>query len=112
MRVDRWAVRGARARRASSQELRSESQRRRREWPAVSDQPTGNAAAPILLYLLDGREIRLIVDLEEWTSAFHYALAKNESIQVEDPSDQGKLGINPRAVLYWKSKPPPAPEHP
>jgi hypothetical protein len=63
-----------------------------------------------LLYLIGDREIRLGVDPEEWTDAFNNALRKNEAVQVDDPSGRGKLGINPRAVLYWKSEPPTAPE--
>lgn len=67
---------------------------------------------PLLLYLTGGRELRLGVDPEDWASAFHNALAKNEAIQIDDPSDGGKFGINPRAVLYWKENPDPAPRDP
>jgi hypothetical protein len=63
----------------------------------------------LLLYLTSGRELRLGVDPEEWASAFHNALVKNEAIQIDDPSDGGKFGINPRAVLYWKVDPDPEP---
>jgi len=56
----------------------------------------------LILHLMGGREIRLGVDAEEWTSAFENALAKNEVVQIEDPADGGMLGINPRLVLYWK----------
>jgi hypothetical protein len=55
----------------------------------------------LLVYLLGGREIRLGIGLDEWTEAFNRALANNEAIQIE-PSEGGKGGISPRAVLYWK----------
>lgn len=68
-----------------------------------------NQEMSLLLHLMDGREIRLGVDPEEWTSAFENALTKNEVVQIDDPSDGARYGINPRLVLYWKveSDPPP-----
>jgi hypothetical protein len=60
---------------------------------------------PLLLYLIGGRELRLSIEPEKWSSAFHDALVKNEAIQIDDPSGEGKHGINPRAVLYWKVMP-------
>lgn len=66
----------------------------------------------LLLYLTSGRELRLGVDPEEWASAFHNALSKDEAIQIDDPSGGGKFGINPRAVLYWKEVPDPRPGDP
>jgi hypothetical protein len=59
----------------------------------------------LLLYLVGGREIGLGIDPGDWATAFHNALVKNEAIQVEDPSGVGKIGVNPRAVLYWKGTP-------
>ncbi len=59
----------------------------------------------LLVCLVGGREIRLGVEPEEWASVFDEALAKNEAIQIEDPADGGKFGINPQAVLYWKAVP-------
>lgn len=65
----------------------------------MSDQSKGKET--IVLYLIDGRELRLGVDPQEFASAFHSALIKRESIQIDDPSG-GNVGINPRAILYWK----------
>ena len=56
----------------------------------------------LLLYLIGGREIRLGIDPEEWATAFHNALVKDEAIQIDDPTGGEKFGINPQAVLYWK----------
>jgi hypothetical protein len=69
----------------------------------VSDSSKGKES--LLLYLIGGREIRLGVDPKEWADAFHNALTKNEAIQIDDPSGRGTYGVNPRAVLYWKSEP-------
>ncbi len=67
----------------------------------------------LLLYLTSGRELRLGADPEEWASAFRNALAKNEAIQIDDPSGGGRFGINPRAILYWKVEDdPPAGDSP
>jgi hypothetical protein len=64
----------------------------------------------LLLYLAGGQELRLNADPSTLASAFHNALAKGEAIQIDDPSDGGKFGINPRAILYWKADADPGPE--
>lgn len=58
----------------------------------------------LLLQLTENREIRLEVDLAEWTKAFEQALRNDEVVEVRNP-EGGVLGINPRQVLYWKSDP-------
>lgn len=63
---------------------------------------------PLFLHLTENREIRLEVDLAEWTKAFEQALRNDEVVEVRNP-EGGVLGINPRQVLYWKSAPADAP---
>ena len=60
------------------------------------------STSQLLLYLIGGREDRLGIDPEEWATAFHDALVKDEAIQIDDSAGGGRFGINPRAVLYWK----------
>jgi hypothetical protein len=57
----------------------------------------------LLLQLTENREIRLEVDLTEWTRAFEQALRNDEVIEVRNP-EGGVMGINPRQVLYWKTE--------
>lgn len=62
---------------------------------------------PLLLYLLNGREVQINVDPTEWTQVVNRALRKNHIIEIKEPlaSNQRRIGINPRAILYWKSDP-------
>jgi hypothetical protein len=59
----------------------------------------------LILQLTENREIRLQVDLQEWTRAFENALRSNEVVEVRNP-EGGILGINPHQVLYWKTEEP------
>jgi hypothetical protein len=56
----------------------------------------------LILQLTENREIRLEVDVQEWTRAFENALRSNEVVEVRNP-DGGILGINPQQILYWKT---------
>lgn len=57
----------------------------------------------LLLQLTENREIRLEVDLQEWTKAFEQALRNDEVVEVRN-DEGGVLAVNPRQVLYWKTE--------
>lgn len=54
----------------------------------------------LMLHLTEDRELRLDVDVEEWTRAYQRALAKDRVVEVKNPRG-GILAINPRQVMYW-----------
>jgi hypothetical protein len=56
----------------------------------------------VSIRFVDGSERPVEVDLDEWTKGFRKALANGEVLEIKD-KDGARLGINPRAVLYWES---------
>lgn len=58
----------------------------------------------VTLYFIGGKEARLDVDRDEWPDVFERALTGNTVLGLDEP-DGGKVGINPRSVLYWKFEP-------
>jgi hypothetical protein len=56
----------------------------------------------VSIRFVDGSERPVEVDLDEWTKGFRKTLANGEVLEIKD-KDGARLGINPRAVLYWES---------
>lgn len=57
----------------------------------------------VIVYFADRQEIELDLDADKWASTFEKCLYKGQVIQITEPSG-GMLGINARAVLYWKAE--------
>jgi hypothetical protein len=56
----------------------------------------------IELQFVGGESLEIDVDLDEWIKGFKKALRSGEVLEVRRP-DGARLGINPRAVLFWTS---------
>ncbi|HWI95144.1 MAG TPA: hypothetical protein VNS60_03655 [Solirubrobacterales bacterium] len=57
----------------------------------------------VVLHFIDGEEVELEVDEAEWAGVFERALRRNRVLHINAP-DGEKLGVNPRAVLYWTTE--------
>lgn len=56
---------------------------------------------PVKIKLIEGEELTLDVDAEEWASAFQRALSTGQVLQVEDQGRGRVLTINPQSVAYY-----------
>lgn len=59
----------------------------------------------VLVRFFGGEEVPLEVEPGDWAKLFEKALREGGVIEIRDPDDGEKIGVNPRAVLYWKSAP-------
>jgi hypothetical protein len=56
---------------------------------------------PVKIRLIEGEELTINVDMDEWEKAFQRALATGQVLRVEDQSRGRVLTINPKSVAYY-----------
>ena len=56
---------------------------------------------PVRIRLIEGEELIINVDLDEWEKAFNRALATGQVLRIEDPARGRVLTINPKSVAYY-----------
>jgi hypothetical protein len=59
----------------------------------------------VLVRFSGGEEVPLEVEPQDWAKLFEKALREGGVIEILDPDDGERIGINPQTVLYWKSGP-------
>lgn len=57
----------------------------------------------IAIHLRGGEVVGFKGDPDEWRAAFSKALRQRCGVEVTDLDHGGRLGVNPRNVLYWKA---------
>jgi hypothetical protein len=56
---------------------------------------------PVKIRLIEGEELTINVDMDEWEKAFQRALATGQVLRVEDEQRGRVLTINPKSVAYY-----------
>jgi hypothetical protein len=56
---------------------------------------------PVKIRLIEGEELTINVDMDEWEKAFQRALAMGQVLRVEDQARGRVLTINPKSVAYY-----------